>query len=66
MYFILPDSKKDRLVAVHFPSKETTWTKNGNEGFDYDYPQKCQDILSGGAGLSSTAKDYATFSSNAA
>ena len=61
-YFYLPDSKKDRLVAVHFPSKETTWTKNGNEGFDYDYPIKgAKTFYSGGAGLSSTAKDYATF-----
>lgn len=61
-YFYLPDSKKARLVSVHYPSKEKIWTNVGNEGFDYDYPIKgAKTFYSGGAGLSSTAKDYATF-----
>jgi len=62
-YFYLPDSKADRLVTVQMP-KDEKWIKyTGLEGYyDADYPIKgAKTFYSGGAGLSSTAKDYATF-----
>jgi CubicO group peptidase (beta-lactamase class C family) len=63
-YFYLPDSKKNRLVPVY--------TETGNpkklqklheqEGLDLDYPIKgAKKLYMGGAGLSSTAMDYAIF-----
>ena len=60
-YFYLPDEKAERLVTVQ--------TKNGDEWIRYpdtfyetDYPIKgAKSFFSGGAGLSSTAKDYAIF-----
>jgi len=60
-WFYLPREKHDRLVAVQ--------QKNGNNWSDFpvtfydpDYPRKgAGTFFSGGAGLSSTALDYATF-----
>lgn len=60
-YFYLPDSKKERLVPVQ-TIKDGKWTKYTNPYYDSDYPVKgAKMFFSGGAGLSSTAKDYATF-----
>ncbi len=60
-YFYLPESKYDRLVAVS--------TRDGNGWINYPvtfydpaYPKTgAKTFYSGGAGLSSTARDYATF-----
>ncbi|MGM0620298.1 MAG: serine hydrolase domain-containing protein [Bacteroidota bacterium] len=59
--FYLPDSKADRLVAVQH-KKDGQWQKYPVTFYDTDYPVKgAKTFFSGGAGLSSTAKDYATF-----
>ncbi len=60
-YFYLPTDKSNRLVDV-LTKKDDKWSVI-NEGFyDIDYPKKGAKVFySGGAGLSSTALDYATF-----
>lgn len=60
-WFYLPKEKHERLVAVqHFVKGK--WKKYPVTFYDTDYPIKgAKRFFSGGAGLSSTAKDYATF-----
>lgn len=61
-YFYLPDDKAGRLVKVHVPGKDGTWSTELNEWYDEDYPIiGARSNCSGGAGLSSTAMDYAIF-----
>lgn len=61
-YFYLPDNKAARLVSVQRPNKDGQWEKFPVTFYDTDYPVKgAKTFFSGGAGLSSTAKDYATF-----
>ena len=61
-YFYLPEEKAHRMVTVHRP-ENGKWVKyTGNEYYDADYPVKgAKTYYGGGGGLSSTAKDYATF-----
>ncbi|QGY47538.1 serine hydrolase [Maribellus comscasis] len=60
-HFYLPSEKEERLVAVQH-KVEGKWKKFPVTFYDTDYPAKgAQTFFSGGAGLSSTAKDYATF-----
>lgn len=60
-YFYLPDSKNFRLVPVQ-TFRDDKWVRYTNPYYDADYPIKgSKAFFSGGAGLSSTAKDYATF-----
>ncbi len=61
-YFYLPDAKADRLVAVQ-TKKDDKWIRYPKSiYYDPDYPiTGAKTFFSGGAGLSSTAKDYATF-----
>jgi len=60
-WFYLPDSKHNRLVSVQ-QNEEGKWTRYPTTFYDPDYPIKGEGrFFSGGAGLSSTAKDYATF-----
>ncbi len=60
-YFYLPKSKAGRLVAVQ-EKKDGKWIQYPDTYYDTDYPvQGAKSYFSGGAGLSSTAKDYATF-----
>ena len=60
-YFYLPESKSDRLVAVQH-QVDGDWEKYPVTFYDTDYPVKgAKTFFSGGAGLSSTAKDYAIF-----
>ena len=60
-WFYLPNNKHKRLVTVQ-ERKESNWTKYPKTFYDTDYPIKgAKRFFSGGAGLSSTAKDYATF-----
>ena len=60
-WFYLPKEKHDRLVTVQ-EKKDDKWTKYPVTFYDTDYPIKgSKRFFSGGAGLSSTAKDYATF-----
>ncbi len=61
-WFYLPESKFNRLVTVQ-TKKDGKWIKYPkNDAYDPDYPIKgAKAFFSGGAGLSSTATDYATF-----
>jgi CubicO group peptidase (beta-lactamase class C family) len=60
-WFYLPDDKASRLVSVQ-ENKSGDWKKIGWEFYDPEYPVKgAKAFFSGGGGLSSTAKDYATF-----
>jgi hypothetical protein len=59
--FYLPPSKANRLVAVQKP-EGNTWVRYPVTFYDPDYPIKgAKSFFSGGAGLCSTALDYATF-----
>jgi len=60
-WFYLPEGKHDRLVKVQY-QKDGKWTNYPVTFYDPDYPKKgAKRFFSGGAGLSSTAEDYATF-----
>jgi CubicO group peptidase (beta-lactamase class C family) len=59
--FYLPDEKASRLVAVQ-QKVNGNWEKYPVTFYDTDYPVKgAKSYFAGGAGLSSTVKDYATF-----
>ena len=60
-WFYLPREKADRLVAVQ-QKEDGKWVPYPVTFYDTDYPIKgAKRFFSGGAGLSSTAIDYATF-----
>lgn len=60
-WFYLPQDKAKRLVSVQRP-EGGEWHRYPVTFYDPDYPVKgAKKFFSGGAGLSSTAKDYATF-----
>jgi CubicO group peptidase (beta-lactamase class C family) len=60
-WFYLPESKADRLVTVQ-KKENGQWVRYPVTFYDTEYPIKgAKRFFSGGAGLSSTAKDYATF-----
>ncbi len=59
--FYLPESKHNRLVAIQ-KKENGKWIKYPTTFYDPNYPVKgAKRFFSGGAGLSSTAKDYANF-----
>ncbi len=66
-WFYLPAAKQNRLVALHTENKQQQVTKMtesptaGISNLDIDYPTKTGKLYSGGAGLVSTAYDYALF-----
>jgi len=60
-WFYLPRNKHNRLVSVQH-KVDGKWEKYPITFYDTDYPKTgAKRFFSGGAGLSSTAKDYATF-----
>lgn len=60
--FYLPDEKSGRLVAVQTKNTKGQWERYPVTFYDPEYPIKgAKSFFSGGAGLSSTAKDYAVF-----
>lgn len=60
-WFYLPKEKHNRLVSVQRKQKGK-WIKQPTTFYDPDYPIKgAQSFFAGGAGISSTAKDYAIF-----
>ena len=60
-WFYLPKTKSGRLVEV-LESKDGKWSTRPKTFYDKDYPVKgSKTFFSGGAGLSSTVQDYATF-----
>jgi CubicO group peptidase (beta-lactamase class C family) len=59
--FYLPEEKANRLVTVQQKVNDK-WEKYPVTFYDTDYPVKgAKSFFSGGAGLSSTVKDYAVF-----
>jgi CubicO group peptidase (beta-lactamase class C family) len=59
--FYFPEEKAGRVVAVQH-KVNGNWEKYPVTFYDTDYPIKgAKTFFSGGAGLSSTARDYATF-----
>jgi CubicO group peptidase (beta-lactamase class C family) len=59
--FYLPEAKANRLVRVH-KRENGRWAPYPVTFYDPDYPIKgAKSFFSGGAGLCSTARDYATF-----
>ena len=59
-WFYLPEDKASRLVSVQKPDSGK-WVRFPVTFYDPDYPIKgAKKFFPGGAGLSSTAKDYAT------
>ncbi len=59
-WFYLPEEKASRLVSVQEP-KDGTWKRFPVTSYDPDYPVKgAKSYFAGGAGLTSTVKDYAT------
>ena len=60
-WFYLPESKYSRLVSIQ-KKEDDDWVNYPVTFYDPDYPIKgAKRFFSGGAGLSSSAKDYATF-----
>jgi CubicO group peptidase (beta-lactamase class C family) len=60
-HFYLPDNQVNRLVPVQH-KKDEKWQKFHADFYDTEYPVRgARRFFSGGAGLSSTAKDYAIF-----
>jgi CubicO group peptidase (beta-lactamase class C family) len=60
-YFYLPNEKANRMVKVQSKTGDN-WTSFTDNFYDVDYPIKgAKAFFSDGAGLSSTAKDYAIF-----
>ena len=60
-WFYLPKEKADRLVTVQ-KKEDGKWVKYPVTFYDTNYPVTgAKSFFSGGAGLSSTAVDYATF-----
>ncbi len=60
-YFYLPSEKASRLVTLQKPDNGQ-WVRFPVTFYDPDYPiHGAKRFFSGGAGLSSTARDYATF-----
>jgi CubicO group peptidase (beta-lactamase class C family) len=63
-YFYLPKSKFGRLAQAYAPDKQQhliKWNETTVPGISPDYPVVKGTYYSGGAGLSSTIKDYAIF-----
>ena len=62
-WFHLPKDKANRLVSLQTKSDKGKWIRSPVKNKDdWDYPIKgARRLFSGGGGLCSTAKDYATF-----
>lgn len=61
-WFYLPNQKENRVVPVQYLTEKGKWAPYPVTFYDPDFPVKGEKTyFSGGAGISSTAKDYATF-----
>lgn len=61
-WFYLPEDRANRLVSLQMKSDNGDWERIPVTDLDWDYPIKgAKKFFSGGGGLCSTAKDYATF-----
>jgi CubicO group peptidase (beta-lactamase class C family) len=60
-WFYLPEERADRLVPVQY-KEDGSWKVFETDVFNIDYPiEGARSFFSGGAGLSSTARDYFVF-----
>lgn len=60
-WFYIPKTKSHRLVGIQ-TKKDKQWKQYTSDLYEIDFPIKgAKTFFSGGGGLSSTAKDYATF-----
>ncbi|CAA9272937.1 MAG: Beta-lactamase class C-like and penicillin binding proteins (PBPs) superfamily [uncultured Cytophagales bacterium] len=61
-YFYLPKDRHNRLTALYTEKEDKSYQKRQAQGSQTpDYPKQAGTYYSGGAGLSSTAYDYAVF-----
>ncbi|MCF2443192.1 beta-lactamase family protein [Dyadobacter sp. CY345] len=61
-YFYLPENKKNRLAKLYTEDDNgKTIVPENSPGFNNDYPKVNGKFYAGGAGLTSTAYDYAIF-----
>ncbi len=61
-HFYQPDNMVGRVVSVQQKNKDGKWEKYPVTFYDTDFPvEGAKSFFSGGGGLTSTAKDYATF-----
>jgi len=61
-YFYLPKDRHNRLAALYTEKEDKSYQKRQAQGGQTpDYPKQAGTYYSGGAGLSSTAYDYAVF-----
>jgi CubicO group peptidase (beta-lactamase class C family) len=61
-YFYLPKDRHNRLTALYMEDEKKAYRKRPAQGSQSpDYPRQAGTYYSGGAGLSSTAYDYAVF-----
>jgi CubicO group peptidase (beta-lactamase class C family) len=61
-YFYLPKDRHNRLTALYTEDEKKAYQKRPAQGNQTpDYPKQAGTYYSGGAGLSSTAYDYAVF-----
>ena len=62
-HFVVPEAKADRLVAVSEPDPSSAgWKPHDHRVYSTDYPLHAEwPLCGGGAGLTSTALDYARF-----
>ena len=62
-HFVLPEAARDRLVSVSEPgNQQGEWAAHKHPRYTTDYPLHPEwPLCSGGAGLTSTASDYAKF-----
>ncbi|MDB4787375.1 serine hydrolase [Flavobacteriales bacterium] len=61
-HFVLPKDKTDRLTMVAEPTANGGWKRHEHPRYSIDYPLHPEwPLCSGGAGLTSSARDYARF-----
>ncbi|GAB2794061.1 serine hydrolase domain-containing protein [Rhabdobacter roseus] len=61
-HFYLPEAQRARLVPIQKPDSARKWVPYPVTFYDPNYPATgAKTFFSGGAGLSSTARDYAVF-----
>jgi CubicO group peptidase (beta-lactamase class C family) len=61
-HFVLPEEKTNRLAMVAEPSESGGWKRHEHPRYSIDYPLNPEwPLCGGGAGLTSSARDYARF-----
>lgn len=61
-HFVLPEEKANRLAMVVEPAEAGGWKRHEHPRYSIDYPLHPEwPLCSGGAGLTSSARDYARF-----